>query len=219
MSPSVRPDGRPSCEAGVPQGRLRWLAAICFTLLKLLDGIPRNSTCNGTPFLLRSHTRDQQKNNKRAGKRPAWSCHAAQLAGLHCRFSACFPVPVRLLCGRLPHRAPLFLPAHPALTEQPALIQHSLALLSLHQHAHPAWWGSSLSPLGRTAESRSLLPSRRQRTSTRQNNKFISELLIETNARRGRHRPCCGSQPHAHPSVLVHCLYTLLPSLPNDHSE
>ena len=41
------------------------------SLCLLLDGIPRNSACNGTPFLLRSHTRDQQKNNKRAGKRPA----------------------------------------------------------------------------------------------------------------------------------------------------
>ena len=38
------------------------------------------------PFLLRSHARDQQKNNKRAGKRPAPSRHAAQMAGLHCRF-------------------------------------------------------------------------------------------------------------------------------------
>ena len=53
--------------------------------------------------LLRSHPRDQQKNNKRAGERPAPPCHSAQLAGLHCRFSACFPVPACLLCGRLPH--------------------------------------------------------------------------------------------------------------------
>ena len=55
--------------------------------------------------LLRSHPRDQQKNNKRAGERPAPPCHSAQLAGLHCRFSACFPVPAFLLCGRLPHTA------------------------------------------------------------------------------------------------------------------
>ena len=67
--------------------------------------------------------------------------------------------------------------------------------------------GEFTPPLGRTTESRPLLPSWRQRTSTRQNNKFISELLIEINAHCGRHRPCCGSHPHAHPPVLVHCLY------------
>ena len=48
------------------------------------------------------------------------------------------------------------------------------------------WWGGSLPPFGRTTESRPSFPKQRRRTSTRQNNKFISELLLEINIRRGR---------------------------------
>ena len=67
---------------------------------------------------------------------PYWrsSCHAAHAAGgAALPFS---PGPVRLLCGRLPHRAPLVLPARPRADK-------TTLLLSRHQHAHSAWWGSS----------------------------------------------------------------------------
>ena len=71
------------CTAGVPQSRLRWLAALCFTLLTL-DGIPRNSACNGTPFHLRSLTRDQQnargKGQLHHATPPSWrDCTAVSL--------------------------------------------------------------------------------------------------------------------------------------------
>ena len=109
------------CEAGAsgPAGRPAGWPSYASLLLEVLDGIPENSAPGTTSFFLRSHARDQQKNNKKAVERPAPSCHAAQLAGLHCRFPAVSPGPVRFLCGRLPHTKPATPSERRAASESP----------------------------------------------------------------------------------------------------
>ena len=78
------------------------------------------------------------------------------------RFCACVPVPVRLLCGRLPHRAPLVLPARPRADKN--------NLATLPHHTRTLRGGEFTPPFGRMTESRPLLPKWRQRASTRQHN-------------------------------------------------
>ena len=70
--------------------------AICFTLLKVLVGIPRNSA-PGTTHLLPKKEKERERHTKKAGarqtRRVTPSCHSAQLTVLHCRFPAVSPCP------------------------------------------------------------------------------------------------------------------------------
>ena len=115
----------------VPQGRLRWLAAMFYrlyaSLCLLLGGIPRNSACNGTPFLLRSHTRDQQKNNKR-GKKASSVMPLRPAGGVALPFLCLFP------CScLLPVRTPASQgPTSPS--SAPPRCQNNLATLPHHTH-------------------------------------------------------------------------------------
>ena len=114
------------------------------------------------------YSTELKRHNKRAGERPARHHIPPARRDTHGRFcpfpSCCLPASC-LLCGRLPHRAPLALPARPRADK-------TTLLLSRHQHTHTLL-GGGVHPatFGRMTESRPLLPSRRQRTSTRQNNK------------------------------------------------
>ena len=139
--------------ASGPAGRLAALnASLCL-------GFRRNSG----EF---RYSTELKRHNKRAGERPArhhippsrWDMH-----GRFCPFPSCCLPASCLLCGRLPHRAPLVLPARPRA-------DRTTLLLSRHQHTLCLVWEFTL-PLGRMTESRPLLPSQRQRTSARQNNK------------------------------------------------
>ena len=112
-----------------------------------------------------------KRHNKRAGKRPArhaippsrWKLHYYRF----CLFRSCRLSASCLLCGRLPHRAPLVFPGRPRADK------NNLATLPPPTHTR-CLVGEFTPPLGCTTESRPLLPSWRQRTSTRQNNKSCS---------------------------------------------
>ena len=97
----------------VKQGCLRAGCAGQPLNASLLLTFNRSSEHNGTPFL---SFEVAPVTNKRAGKRPAPSRHPRPAGGIAPpgRFSACCPyLPACLLCGHLPHRAPLVLPARP----------------------------------------------------------------------------------------------------------
>ena len=140
--------------------------AICFTLLKVLVGIPGNSA-PGTTHLLPKKEKERERHTKKAGARQQGASprHATPLSSRSCTAVSLpfLPVPVPVLCGRLLHRAPLVLPARPRA-------DRTTLLLSRHQHTL-CLVGEFTLPLGHMTESRPLLPSQRQRTSTRQNNK------------------------------------------------
>ena len=89
------------CRAGClrPQGRLRWLAAICSTLLKILVGIPPGNSAPGTtrfslevtPVTKRKTTNAREKGTRRHAtppmlvavmpRRPCWrGCAAVSLS-------------------------------------------------------------------------------------------------------------------------------------------
>ena len=118
-------------EAGAPGPAGVASTVCCFALLKVSDGVPGNSA-PGTTHLLPKKEKERERTTKKAGARPernvprhatpphSRSCTAVSLPFL--------PVPVRLLCGRLPHRAPLVLPARPRA-------DRTTLLLSRHQHA------------------------------------------------------------------------------------
>ena len=83
--------------------------AICFTLLKVLVGIPGNSA-PGATHLLPEKEKERESHRKKAvarqTRRVTPSCHPAQLTVLHCRFLAVSPCPCPVLCGRLLHTHP-----------------------------------------------------------------------------------------------------------------
>ena len=88
------------------------------------------------------YSTELRRHNKRAGERPARHHITPSRRDMHGRFcpfpSCCLPASF-LLCGRLPHRAPLVLPARPRADK-------TTLLLSRHQpptHTHTAWWGGS----------------------------------------------------------------------------
>ena len=66
--------------------------AICFTLLKVLVGIPGNSAPRTTQ-LLPEQEKERERPAKNASKPRGPSCHSAPLTELHARFSAVSPCP------------------------------------------------------------------------------------------------------------------------------
>ena len=147
-----------------PAGRLAALyASLCLRFWSEFRGIPPRE-----PLICfrrkRKKEKDTPKRRERA-KQGASPRHATPLSSRCCTAVSLpfLPVPVPVLCGRLLHRAPLVLPARPRA-------DRTTLLLSRHQHTL-CLVGEFTLPLGHLTESRPLLPSQRQRTSTRQNNK------------------------------------------------
>ena len=87
--------------------------AICFTLLKVLCRILQNSAPGTTHIPVERKKRRPRTHNK-ARALFSRQCNSRSCTGLLMPFLPVpVPVPVPVLCGRLPHRAPLVLPARP----------------------------------------------------------------------------------------------------------
>ena len=128
--------------------------AICFTLLKVLCRILQNSAPGTTHIPVERKKRRPRTHNK-ARALFSRQCNSRSCTGLLMPFLPVpVPVPVPVLCGRLPHRAPLVLPARPRADKT-----------TCYSPAPPTPWLVGSSP-NDSHESRPCFPSQRQRTST-----------------------------------------------------
>ena len=127
-------------------------------------------------------------------------------------FPCRFPGPVRLLCGRLPHRAPLVLPARPRADK-------TTLLLSRHRQTHSAWWGRSpRHPIARPNRDLCFLAGDNEHRPVRTTNSYLSCSSRLTHAVVDIDRAVVASHTHIRLYLFITFILVFLHCL-NEHFE